>query len=157
MKANGPIRKVLDFSNYLAPNINLFNRTTYETYYSCGSAALSLITGIDVLKVEKGCLNPLRGWPTTTAVKWLRKKGYVVIELSKDGVLTHNHHEYLIHDNHVLLINARVEKKENSMFVVHKHYIWHNFEYECLSPLFFINRPTQDVLLVWHKDFDKIL
>lgn len=154
MKNHGPTKKVLDFSAYLAPEFDLFKRKAFDTdsFVSCGSASLSLITGINVRTVEKHCINPLRGWPTTRVIKYLRKKGYVVIELSKDGVLTRNHHEYLIKRSHVLLINARVEKNENSMFVVHQNNIWHNFAADSLSPLFFLNRPTQDVLLVWHKN-----
>ncbi len=156
MKEGAPTKRNKSFYEFKAPGLDLQknNKHTQEDYKTCGSGALSLITGIHVKKVEKDCPNTKKGWFTTRAIKFLRDKGYTVVELSKHNVLN-TLGCWNITQEHCLIINACVDKVDNSMFVIHKDRIWHNFQESAIEPLFFINNPTQDVLLVFHKKWKR--
>lgn len=155
MKENSVIRKKrIDWKEYESKNLHLEDRkpSIWNSYISCGSAALGLVTGISAKTVEKSCPNPKVGWYTRRVIKYLREKGFTVIEISKKDVLKSYCLDFPINDKHCLLMNVRMEGEENTMFVVHKGKLWHHYECEpYFNNLFFINKPTQDVLLVFKK------
>lgn len=155
MREDSIIRKnKIDWRQYEVPNLNLDEHETfhYSPYISCGSASLSLLTRVKPEKVEKSCPNPRKGWFTSRVVKYLRDKGYTVIELSKEDLLKTNWTDFPINNNHCLMMNIRMDEKENSMFILHKGQLWHHYDSEpYFNNLFFINKPTQDVLLIFHK------
>lgn len=147
-------RNRIKWEQYESPKLDLTKRKLFDDkeYVSCGSAALGLITGINPKTVEKSCPNPRSGWYTTRVIKYLRNKGYTVIELSKEDVLKNKWYQFSLNEKHCLLLNVRMDSEDNSMFVVHRGNMWHNYEKETdYNPLFFLNKPTQDVLLICHK------
>ncbi len=149
-------KKGVDWKGYESPKLNLKDRKAFgwDSYISCGSAALSLITGLSPTTVEKSCPHPKTGWYTSRVIKFLRAKGYTVIEISKKDVLNSYCLDFPINKNHCLLMNVRMDNKENTMFVTHKGKLWHHYECEpYFNNLFFINKPTQDVLLIFKKDW----
>jgi len=156
MKHGTPTKKSLNFNKYKAHNLNLFknNKYTGKDFKTCGSGALSLVTGINVKTVEKGCPNIKTGWYTSRAIKFLRSHGYTVRELTKSTVLN-QYGLWNITEQHCLIVNSHVDKADNSMFVIHNGNIWHNFNCERMDPLFFVNHPFQDVLIVYHKKWKK--
>lgn len=153
MREESSINKRIDWRSYESPSLMLDQKKTFYhiPYKSCGSASLSLITGLSPGVIERSCPNPKIGWFTTRAVKFLKEKGYSVIELSKENILNAGWPAYPLNENHCLLMNVRVDSMENSMFVVHKGKVWHHYDPTTLDGLFFLNKPTQDVLLVYHK------
>jgi len=150
------IRKITSLEKYEAPKLDLEKRKRYSVmeYTSCGSAALSLITGIRPSTVERFCPNPRVGWYTSRAIKYLKEKGYTVLELSKEDVLKGHWSTFPLNQRHCLLMSVRMNNEENSMFVLHNGILWHNFESEpYYNGLFFLNKPTQDVLLIFKKSW----
>ena len=88
-------------------------------------------------------------------IKYLRSKGYTVIEISKADLLKSNWLHHPIKRGHCLLINNRMDAKENSMYVLHDNELWHHYETDdYFNNLFFINKPTQDVMIVHHKKWN---
>lgn len=147
----------IDWSQYSAPSLNLIPRknNNYE-YISCGTASLSLITGLSTRFIEKHCKNPKVGWYTKRAIEFLRNRGFTAVELTKNRITCLNYgYSFPITKNHCLMINAKMDKKENSMFLLHKDKIWHHFEPESSNSLFFLNKPTQDVFVIWHPKWNK--
>ncbi len=151
MKEGHPTKRPTNWKKYYADKLDLNKRKKSFSYKSCGSAALSLITGISVKTIEKSCQDPNIGWYTTNMIKYLRSKGYTVIEMSKNRILSSDYHQSRLHNAHCILINAHTDIEENSAYVSHAGDVWHNFiKIEDPGPLFFLNLPTQDVLLIWH-------
>jgi len=153
MKEVKHIPKKLNFDEYLAPLLNLESarKGGLETYICCASACLSMLTNIHPLYIDIKCKNAFKGFRTFEVIKFLKEKGFTVIELSKQAVLNTEWFDTPIKSDHCLLVNCSSTNEENSMVVVHKGEVWHNFEKEKNPGLYFINKPTQDVLLVFHK------
>jgi hypothetical protein len=161
MKEGAITKKVNDWRRYKASELYLEDSKFFRShafysakhYESCGSAALSLLTNIKVETIEKFCPNPKRGWTTSRIIKYLKLKGYTVIELSKGGILSHGYWgDDALTKSHCLLINAHADSEENSLFIMHKNKVYHHFHLQSEDdPLFFFNKPTQDVLLIYHK------
>jgi len=153
MKEFSNLKKEIEFEKYVSTELDLTRHTNHhrKNFISCGSAALGLLLNKNPLLLDKVCKDAHKGWYTTQVIQYLKSQNCKVIQLSKDDVLPKFNHLYNpITSDHVLLINSRVNKNENSMFVIHNNVIWHNYNSEQIPPLFFINKPTQDVLLVHH-------
>lgn len=153
MKEVSRLKRPIPFDHFRSPHLNLYDHLRYQhqNYISCGSAALGMLLNKSPKDLDKICNNAHAGWFTTQVIQFLKSKNFTVIQLSKDQVLPEwNHKQFPITTDHVLLINSRVVKKENSMFVVHDNIAWHNYVPTEMNGLFFINKPTQDVLLIHH-------
>jgi hypothetical protein len=144
--------------NALEPLLQNCNRwANKRTHWSsCGSAALSVITGLNPGRVEK--LLPMRrkDWTDNAAIGLLRKRGFSVRQLSKLGVTNlspqgTSFESMPIDLDHVLLCNCLCCYHEASWFIVHQGVIFHCFEAQMLHPLFFVNKPSQSVWLVKHR------
>lgn len=146
-------KKRIDWIQYESPNLDLTTRRKAQPreYRGCASSALGIITGIHPKTIEKKFKKIEKGVSTATTIRFLRKKGYKVIELTKQDVLKVYWEQFPINERHLLLINGSVDSESNSMFVLHGGRVWHNYDVMDNSALFFINKPTQDVLLVSHK------
>jgi len=151
----GSSTRNIKWDKYIAPSLNLSVPNTNLDCASCGTAALSLITGISPKNVEKYCPDAWKGWYTSRVIKFLRMKGYKVIEVTKNSVTNTYWQMMPIGYQHCLIVTAHTNQDDASMFVLHKGNIWHNFHKNRDNALLFINKPTQDVLLVWHKKWNK--
>lgn len=159
MKEGRITKKLNDWSELKAYGLYLEKNKFFEDdmdyssdhYKSCASAALSLLTNLSIKTVEKFCSDTT--WSTSMIVKFLKSKGYVVIEISKGGILSHKcDGGQPLTQNHCLLINANSDSEENSLYIMHMNKVYHHFHLAAeKDPLFFFNKPTQDVLLVYHK------
>jgi len=162
MKEGRITKKATDWSDMKAYGLEIEESKFFKPdvdyssnhYNSCASAALSLLTNIPVKKVEK--YYSKEGWPTSKIIGFLKSKGYVVVEVSKAGVLSHRYFgENPLSKYHCLLINANADAVENSLFIMHRNKVYHHFHLQTEDdPLFFFNKPTQDVLLVYHKKWE---
>lgn len=146
-------KKRIDWIQYESPNLDLTTRRLVHPieYSGCACAALGIITGIHPRTIGKHFKRISQGISTSKTVAFLRKKGYTVVELTKQDVLKVYWEHFPINERHLLLINGSVDSESNSMFVLHGGRVWHNYEILNNNALFFINKPTQDVLLVFHK------
>lgn len=156
MKENSIIKdKYIYWNQFLSPKLDLSSHKKHsfiQKYISCGSAALGQLTNIPPEKVEKFIKNPKKGWHTGNAIKFLESKGYGVIELAKEDILKSDWFSRPLKSDHCLLINLRCDSSENTMIILHKNIMWHHYKEEIrFNNLFFLNKPTQDVLLVYHK------
>lgn len=160
MKEGHITKKLNDWRNLKAWGLNLEENKFFQKdmdypsdYKSCVSAALSLLTNITFKTIDK--FHPKETWSTSMIIKFLKSKGYIVIELSKGGILSHRDDHYggePLSKYHCLLINANADAEENSLYIMHENKVYHHFHQAAENdPLFFFNKPTQDVLLVYHK------
>ena len=153
MKEHSNLKRPIPFDQFKAPYLDLTDNLKYQNhnYVSCGSAAIGLLMNKNPQALDKICKDAESGWYTTQVIQYLKSQKFSVIQLSKTDVLPEwNHKHFPITSQHVLLVNSRVVKKENSMFVIHNNIAWHNYIPNEMNGLFFINKPTQDVLLIRH-------
>lgn len=121
----------------------------------CGTAAISVLTGIHPKTVDKYLPKNTDAWSDLEMKRFLRKRGYKVTEITVARVtqdwcikippITHNH---------VLLLGQEIYLGEATWSVVNKNSRYHNFEWEPLSPLEFINNPTMTVYAITHKKWN---
>lgn len=145
-------KKKINFDDYLAPSLDLHSvrKGRHGDYICCASAAMSMLTNKHPLAIDVECNDPVRGWRTRPIIKYLREQGFVVIELVKQTILNTHWASYPLKPDHCLLINCQMDNKENSMVIAHKGAIWHNYQEEKNPSIFFLQKFSQDVLLVYH-------
>lgn len=157
----GSYKHKIEWRDYESPKaLDVFKAnalTCKASYNTCGSAALALLTGINAFKVEKQLPGQRLHWTDSSATRFLRARGYTVTPVSKYGVTNLSNrpcdgewHKMPLNPNHVLLCNMLMCRDEASWFVVHQNYSVHNFSFESLSPLLFVNKPSQSIHLVTH-------
>lgn len=127
-----------------------------SNWTTCGTATLGLLTGFEPSRIEKYCPRPRIGWSTRAVSNYLLKRGYTVVEVTRKNVTNVGWMACPLVSDHVILINAELNTEEASWFILHKDVLWHNDYVEhSFNPLFFLNKPTQNVLVVWHPKWAK--
>ena len=153
----GKIEKI-DWNKYKAPDLNLRlpNKKDLDCI-SCGSISLSILTGLSPKFIEKYCPNPKHGWYTSRIKKFLLSRGYTVLDVTKRNVTNTVFFNYPVTSEHCLLLLMKVDKDDYSTFIAHKNSLWHNFDdwSEDYNPLLFINKPVEDVMVIWHPKWNK--
>jgi hypothetical protein len=160
----------IDLSKLLAPNLtfktkpingNIIGCCDKANWISCGSASLELVTGIEARKIDKYLKNPEIGWHTPTLIKYLKELGFTAIELTYH-VVTRPHGKpnwrrfFPVQKEHCLMINATLDRDDNSWFLLHNNIIYHHNHFQCNlsdNPLFFFNKQIQNIVLVHHKSW----
>lgn len=152
------INKELSFKRYESRRLNLKLPTKFSQYNSicnCGTAALSLLTGMEPNYVQDKCTYESGdGWYSEEMVKFLRNRKFKVVEVTKHNVTKVYWKDYPLTNNHCLLIISQMDSHECSAVVVHKNKLWHNMKETNLSPIFFLNKPTIDVYIVSHSKWN---
>lgn len=153
---DGVARKV-EWNNFRSPNLKIELPASRGDWRCCGSASLQLVTGKSASLIEKRFPHvKKRGWFTKPLARYLVELGYTVIEVTKNSVTSVDWSDYPLSSDHCLMINGMVDNQENTWWVLHKDVLYHNLYVErAFNSLFFLNKPTQDVLLVWHKKWAK--
>ncbi len=143
--------KLVDWGRYASPKFTA--QEVKGRWTTCGSPIIAAVTGHLASNIEKHCPNIRRGWSTKALTKYLTSNGYTVVQVTKNSVTNVSYWESQpLNPNHLLLINASVSTKAASWFLLHKNTLRHNdYIEESFNPLYFFNKPTQDVLLVWHQ------
>lgn len=143
----------INFDDYLSPSLDLLKAKRYSVnhYACCASACISMITGANPIDIDSCWTKPFEGARTKEVIALLKAARFNVVELTKQSVLNTEWYNCPLQLDHCLLVNCCVNREENSMVIMHKGEIWHNFKRERNPSLYFLNKPTQDVLLVHHK------
>lgn len=157
----GRYTKEIDLRRYEAPKLNLLVRSQNLItcfFRSCGSSALSILINKPARIIDKEFPKTARNWNDRNITAYLRNLNYTVLPITKNGItsLNPNGNEYMsfpLNRNHCLLLNCLVCKHEASYFVWHKDFVYHNFRPQRVDNLFFINKPTQTVFLIWHSSW----
>lgn len=130
------------------------------TYKTCGTGALSLLTGIHPATVEKRMPknSEYDYWTDLSMLKFLKSRHFHVATLSKFGVtdLSPQGSEFErmpVKQSHVLLCRLLMCREEASWFVINGGYSYHNLVMTELDPLLFVNKPSQATYLVSHKNW----
>ena len=149
-----------DWESVESPKLDLsknFNRFHQKMYDTCGTGAISLITGLHPKFIEKQLPKPRKHWTDSSICRFLNKRGYKTIPLTKNLVTSMSNESpyaelfYIVTQYHCLLLNSLVCQDEASFFVLHNGHVYHNFKKDYIDPLFLINRPTQTAFIVCHK------
>lgn len=146
-----------DISDFLQ---NRIVKSYDEIYDTCGTPALATLTGLTAKFVDSKLPFNKTVWSDHAVVKFLKNRNFKVRSVSKFSVTClpreENEFEELpINKNHVLLCNLLCCKDEASWFIVHGNNIYHNFEKFSLDPLFFINKPSQTIWMIYHDSWNK--
>lgn len=151
-------KKATRWSEFLADKFK--PHISERTFDTCGSGALSLLTGIAPDKIDKSRPRGSIHWFYRTMYKFLRSKGYRVREITRCDMTKGFLPLRRIQPEHVVLLVLDLCQDmdspsipEASYFVVHRGRVWHNFEAEKLSPLLFLNHPIFRAALVVHRDW----
>ena len=160
---NGSYREKVDWRTFESPGAyHLFEqRSTGHSsneYRTCGSGALSLLTGFNPKNVEKKLPKSAEHWSDFAIVRYLKHRKFMVTQLSKYGVtnLDADNSDFEmtpLNRRHVLLCCLLVCRNEASWFVITNGRVFHNFEEKDLDPLFFVNKPSQSSYLVSHRSW----
>jgi hypothetical protein len=113
-----------------------------------------MLTGLDPQCIERHCPSIRKGWSTTAFRKFLVSIGYTVIPVTKNSVTNVScffWQKLPLTKDHVIVMNSAVSASGASWFLLYNNQLWHNEYRETgFDAMFFLNKPTQDVLLVWH-------
>lgn len=135
----------------------LFRWPVKDLKGSCGTAAISTITGINPTLVDKKMPKTNDYWTDRAMKKFLKKHGYVMTEITVSRVTQNpDYQEEPITPNHILLVSQEVCYGEGTWAVIHDHKRYHNFEEEPLDPFEFINQPTMTVYSISHKKWQNL-
>lgn len=119
---------------------------------TCGSATLSLITGLSPVEIERRLPRSQRHWSTGAAAAFLRKNGWKTALLNprsiSDSLSSFHWDDQTLNNNHLLLMNCMTSRFEASWFLFENGKVWHNFSVESTGPLFLLRRPLQDAVLL---------
>ena len=150
-------RTNINWKDYESPKFIPHIPNNRPFYKNCGSAIVSLITGESPEAIEQKRPEVKRGMPSAVFSSILRAKGYTVITVAKNNVTQIEDTSEVrcwenlpLNSRHVLAMNIHVTNKENSMFLLNRNELWHHFDPIPFDPMFFLNKPTQDVMLIWH-------
>lgn len=145
-------RKEVKFNELQSPRLvlNPKHKSQYETICNCGTAALSIMTGLSVNYLQKLCKNRSY-WYIEDMLKLLRKRKYKVVEVTRKNVL-YNREWYhdRVNSQHCVLMFLKMDEKEYSAFVMHRNVTWHNFRQEVVDSLYMLNRPIEEVYIIHH-------
>lgn len=122
----------------------------------CGTAALSMITGISAKIIDKELPKSVDYWSDRRMKAFLQERDYTVTEITVSKVcqkFTIN--DQLITPKHVLLAGQNIYPNEGTWSVIHMGMKYHNFEMEPLSPLEFVNNPTDTLYAITHKKWER--
>ena len=128
-------------------------------YNTCGTSAISTLTGLHPRFVERYRPKKNPYWSSTAMIGFLKTRGFRVQPVTKCGVtaLSKRNNEFErmpIGPLHVLLCNSLCCRDEASWFIVHYGVMYHNFESFEMNPFFFVNKPTQYLWVVKHPKWN---
>ena len=156
----GTYKQKVDWKKYESPGAHdlFWSRAgQMPNYKTCGTGALSLLTGIKMQTVERQLPKSAEDWSDLAITQFLKKRHFGVIQLSKFGVTNLNpKSEWTnmpINSNHVLLCGLWMCRGEGSWWVIHNNFSYHNFQIEALNPLLLYNKPSMNTYLITHKSW----
>lgn len=123
-----------------------------KRWSTCGSATMSLVTGLDPAYIESRLPRTQLHWSTRSAAKFLNRCGWKTLILPPKGIVsTLNEFTWdnaTLSPQHLVMVNCYTSAKEASWFLVENGRVWHNFYIEPAGPLFLLRRPLQDAIFL---------
>lgn len=136
-----------------------FDGTAPELIYSlrgsCGTHAISHLTGISPRTVDKSLPKNIACWSATRMVKYLRDRKYTVQPVTILNVTNKDWPSDHISKHHVLLLGQYVLRTEGTWCVVWNNIRYHSGSINELDPLGFINCPLDSAYIIYHKRWSK--
>jgi len=138
------------WEEYLCPKFKPYLNDQHK-WKSCGSATLSLITRQKAHLIEKKLPKSQRHWSTLAFKRYLLSQGYTTIEVTKRNITNTYWKHYPLQPNHIVVMNIQLNTLEASWYVLYQNTLYHNMdEEEDFDSLFFLNKPPQNVIVVYH-------
>jgi hypothetical protein len=146
--------KGIDFSKYLSFKFspNIAHKWNID---NCGSNLVSMITGEHPETINRKYNNNREGWSTRSVIRYLKKREISCFPLNISTMIDTAPHHQNLKNTHVVIANIRISTRINSWFLIYRDKFWHNFN-TCeftYGPLFFLNKPPQDVILLWKEEW----
>lgn len=158
---NSKIRSTAFIKKLTAPKFhikNLHKHTVMPYRGGCGTAAISMITGLAPRTIDRELPKTTDAWSDLQMKRFLRSHGYTVTEITVAKVTQDRvFKEMPITYRHLLLIGQEQLYGEATWAVVHQGYRYHNFSMEALSPMEFLNNPTMTVYAITHKKWNNTI
>jgi hypothetical protein len=122
---------------------------------SCGSEALSILTGDDPHIIDK---SPIKGkskhWGDGAILKYLQRRGIKNYPIRMKDVKTANTYvQQPITDKHVVLLSMRATRNQSTWCVLYKGTLYHCGEILSLPYMEFINNKLYTSYVVFKKDW----
>jgi hypothetical protein len=157
---DGTYKQRVDWRSFESPRaaeILDYNVTRYteKMYNTCGTGAISLLTGLMPKHVERNLPKSNQHWTDFSILKFLKARKFRIASVSKNGItnLSPRGDEFEtmpLNENHVLLCCLLMCRNEASWFVINNGYIFHNFTRSLMTPLYLLNKPSQSSYVVTH-------
>lgn len=129
----------------------------YNGFSTCGTAAISALTGLSPSVVDRKKPKSAEHWSDRAITSFLKKRGFSVLPVSKYGVTNidpfGDWEFFPLNKNHVFLLNSLFCRREASWIITTQNQWIHNFHAEAFTPFHLLNKPTQNVYLVSHKNW----
>jgi len=142
----GKIEKVNWFGLEM-PDFKVSLKHRRLSYSTCGSSALSMITGENPQAIEK--VLKTRHWGTVAFKNFLKKWGFQIQNITVNSVTNVYWERTPLNKEHLIVLNCHMDTRQASWLVTHKGKLYHNFETQPFYGLFLINKPIQDCFLVY--------
>lgn len=132
-----------------------------QPFENCVSGTIELFSGIPASEHDKQIKDFGEGWHTKDYIKYIRKLGFTIFELTQYSVTKSlkeiNWHQFFpIKDDHLLMIGSQLDWEDSSTFLLHKGVLYHHAHIEPgYNHLYFINKPIIDICLIWHPSWVK--
>lgn len=123
----------------------------YHLRGSCGTHAISHITGVSPRIVDRHLPKHVKCWSNARMVRFLRNKGYTVQPVTIFNVTNRDWPKDHISPYHVLLLGQHVLRHEGTWSVVHNNKRYHSGYIDELDPYEFINNPLECAYIIHHK------
>ena len=151
--------KRIKWDTYECPNLALSTHKQPSNFfgYSCGTNAIGLLTGKSAKTIQ--ALNPRssKGETTTTRLQLILKHfGYSTKIITKGNLRSSHWASLPINRYHCMLLNVCLgvdsssNDPEHSAYILHNDTLWHNWDAEPAHYRFFLSKPIQDAMIVYH-------
>ena len=143
-----------DFGEYRVDKFRAhFDRDYTDDFGTCGSHALSMLTGksLDYFAKELKRSSKLDWWTDRNICRWLRKNEYTVVSVTMADVLHNSWNWRPLGNDHVLLVSQNMNRMEGTWALLNKGNYYHVGDKEKTHPLEFMNNPLTAVYIIYHE------
>lgn len=153
---DGKYNKKININNHLStmisPCFDPYLKWEDQFNFSCGTTAISTLTGISPTKIQKLIPKNIKYWTDKAMIKYLKSKGYNIFEITKSNITQDKFfRSYSIGPHHVLLVGQFIMRDEGTWSIVYNGQYIHNFDSCPLKLYEFFNNPTDTVYVISHK------
>lgn len=160
--------KKVNWNNLIAPNFKPYLEAEDGSAVkgSCGTHALSVLTGLSTKYISKKLKGKSGYWTDRSLLDFLRKRKFKIEPITIGSTCSYLDYssKKKISPLHVILYSCYVCKEEATWAVLYKHMEYHSGEVEPFFSVQGFNYPIWTAYVIWHpewglkelKDIDKI-